>query len=266
MWIKEWLPSIRDLFQILFFTVIGTVTILTYLKAKKTLLQPIRTETFKEQIKIFSEILGLFTGKSEIDLRRDFDLDRLLQVNVWLLYDDYAALFFDISFDHDKRPYNSEECPVSQISIEMIEKRFKLIDDYLLPDEPRTIEIKPDPRTKAAIWGQYKFGEIKIPRALDEKQDEFRRVMDSPLLPQSLMKLLDDYVQTINQNIQLVSEIITECAQEMPEKYPNLDELKKASFHWIGNKYNERLNHLEEKAKKIISYLREYFTVDTIME
>src|SRR5688572_24242827 len=52
--------TIKDIFQILFFCVIVAVTILSYLQAKKTLFTPIKTETFKMQIKAFEEILLFF--------------------------------------------------------------------------------------------------------------------------------------------------------------------------------------------------------------
>jgi len=44
------------LIQILFWIVVGTVTILTYLHAKRTLFQPMRTEVYKQQIVLLREI------------------------------------------------------------------------------------------------------------------------------------------------------------------------------------------------------------------
>ena len=61
----QYLPSVREAIQAMFFIVVGTVTVLTYLKAKRTLLQPIRTEIFKEQIKTFAELLGFFILKGD---------------------------------------------------------------------------------------------------------------------------------------------------------------------------------------------------------
>jgi hypothetical protein len=60
---QTWTSFGRDITQTLFFIAVGTVTVLTYLKAKRTILQPIRTETFKEQLRAFTEVLRLFGGK-----------------------------------------------------------------------------------------------------------------------------------------------------------------------------------------------------------
>ena len=53
--------TIKDFFQIIFFCVVITVTILSYLQAKKSLFTPIKSETFKMQIKAFD--INLTTKK-----------------------------------------------------------------------------------------------------------------------------------------------------------------------------------------------------------
>jgi hypothetical protein len=265
MWIKEWLPSVRDLFQTAFFITIGILTLLTYLKAKKTLLQPIRTEIFKEQLKVFSDILRFFTGKNEIELREDFEFDKLLYVNTTSLYDIYASHFYGISFDENERPYRPTECPMARVSQETMEEDFQLAVDYKVHNRTRNKASRME-RTKADFRSQYKYGMIKIPREFVTKEEEFQRIMDSPLLPKALVELLDDYIETIHKNLRLVGDVLTECAREMPDKYSDLEELKEASFLWIANRYNERFEHLEGRAKGITNYLREYFTIDKLME
>jgi hypothetical protein len=58
---------IKNLANIAFFAIISLVTVLSYLHARKTLFAPIRTETFKLQLKAFEEILLYFQNKSESD-------------------------------------------------------------------------------------------------------------------------------------------------------------------------------------------------------
>jgi hypothetical protein len=93
--------------------VVGVITAKTYARAKRTILQPIRTEIFKTQLQELSSVLRLFVGQGEVELRRRFGFHKLLSVNIVLLYDCYARLFFDMEFERDERPYNSRDCPIS---------------------------------------------------------------------------------------------------------------------------------------------------------
>lgn len=259
-----WLTATRDGSQILFFFIVSTVTILTYIKAKRTLLQPIKTEIFKEQIKIFAEILGHFSGKGEIKLREEWGIPDLEQANTMLMFDEYASLFFDIKMDRDKRLYNTKDCPIAIVSQEAMEKHFTLAEGHTVEDReaPRP---NPDPRTRAAIWSGHFHGVISIPRKYVEKEEELKRLADSPLVPAELGKLLDGFMETVRANAKVIGDTLTECAKEMPEKYPNIEELKKASFDWVHARINGKIHPLEEHAKKLNSYLREYFTSDSVL-
>ena len=146
----NWLSSCRDIFQVFFFIVIGVVRILTYIKAKKSLLQPIKTEVFKEQIKVFANILEQISGKSEISLRNDFDFDKVFTVNVASMYDHYASLFFDIQFDESKRPYNRNECPTFIVHQDSLEPA----DDPYSPDNQPSHPKKKTLAREAAVFGQ----------------------------------------------------------------------------------------------------------------
>ena len=94
----------------LFFILTGIIALLTYLSAKKTVLQPIKTEVFKYQVEIFSQIMKLFNGKSEIELRKTFGFEEMLQANILQMLDCYAGLFFQWKIDGEKRPYNKKDC------------------------------------------------------------------------------------------------------------------------------------------------------------
>jgi hypothetical protein len=252
---------IRDIFQSLFFITVGTVTILTYLKAKKTLLQPIRTEVFKEQIKIFSDILNFFIGKKEIELRKEFSFDKLFAVNCISLMDDYASFYFKLEFDIDKRPYNPSACPSSIVFFEYAKRFFILADNYLdneLDEKKSLIENNQNE------WKNYIYGEIKLPKETSDKLKELDKIMDSPLIPKTLFTLLEKYKGAIEENIHLIETILTQCSQELPNKYPDLETLEKAAFGWIHKKYNDKFVCLEEKSQEITDYVRNYFATDDL--
>ena len=100
--------TIKELFNILFFIVVGSVTVLTYLKANKSILQPMENEIFKNQLTEFTNIMDIFNGKSEVELREYFGLSDLIKVNAFFMLDNYASLFFGMNIDKERRPYNHE--------------------------------------------------------------------------------------------------------------------------------------------------------------
>lgn len=262
---ETWIPIIRDTFGAIFYITAAVVSILTFIQAKKTVFQPLKIEVFKEQIKILSIALSLFTGKSEVDLRTDFGFDNLLHVNIVRMYDDYAKLFFDAEIDKNQRPYSKNVCRQSVILLDYMEKHFSLADDYKEPYVEQK-KVNPDPRTKAAIWDKYCFGEIHIPNKFLDKKDEFKIIMDSPLLPQKLVELMEAYLSVIEKNITQISVILTEVSQQMPEKYPSVEEYEKCYFGWIEYAYNQKFENLEDSAQKITDYIRGYFNTDEIFE
>jgi len=130
--IEYTISNVRDIFQIVFFITISTITVLTYLKAKRTLLQPIKTEIFKEQIKIFADILNFFRGKKEWDLMNEMYLQKLINVNLISLMDDYGYAYFKIDFDRNVRPYNLSECFNTVVLFKYVERLISP-NDVLLP-------------------------------------------------------------------------------------------------------------------------------------
>ena len=102
--VGPYVSEARDLVQIVFFLTVALITVLTYLNARRTLLQPLRTEVFKEQITILSDALRLFVGKGEHDLRNSWGLSEMLDGNAYFLLDEHARIFFGVKVDWNKRP------------------------------------------------------------------------------------------------------------------------------------------------------------------
>lgn len=264
------LSASRDVTQIVFFIVIGVITILTYRKAKLTLLQPLRTEVFKQQLEVFGVVLGA-VRHHEIDLRNKFGFQELIEVNMVALYDSYARQFFDLNVPQEESPYNITKCPQIRIFAEAggtyrsSFPNLRLADGHLKSEDQPAKEV-PDPNTRAALWAGYKYNAIRLPKQFVEKEEEIASIADSPLITRELARLISDLEQTVDANVALVSTVLTEAAKEMPEKYPNVDTLKKSSFGWILVRYNKGFAHLEPKSEAIADYMRKYFKVEDLMK
>jgi hypothetical protein len=90
--------------------------------------------------------------------------------------------------------------------------------------------------------------------------------MDSPLIPKKLYGLLEKYRETVNYNVTLMSDILTECSQELPTRYPDIKTLEEAKLEWIQAKYISKSASLEERAKEISDYIRNYFATDNLFD
>ncbi|OUP40869.1 hypothetical protein [Pseudoflavonifractor sp. An187] len=93
------LDDIVKIIEALFYVSMGTVAVLMFLSARKTILQPMKTEVFKNQVEVFTSIMKLFNGKTESEIRHAFDFDEMLRANIFKLLDDYLETFYNVTFD-----------------------------------------------------------------------------------------------------------------------------------------------------------------------
>lgn len=70
--IKENIDWLKDLFMLFLAVIASVISILTYLKAKKTILQPLRSEVIKKQIDILSKLLGAISDLEKLVLSYDY--------------------------------------------------------------------------------------------------------------------------------------------------------------------------------------------------
>jgi hypothetical protein len=255
--------DVRDIVQTLFFALIGVITVLTYIRARKTLLQPIRTEVFKAQLQEFTAILSMLGGKGEIELRDEWGFSDFLRANCTAMFDEYAWTFFDVKIDPNNRPYNRTHCPVSRFKPESLE----MADDYVVSDQSRSAKGGDrDPRVRAAQWATYKPSAIHLPKVMVQAQERLAKILESPLLPARCLAELRAFQDTVNADVDLIAKVLTDAAKEMPMKYGTPDTLARASFVWVANEYNRDFKELKPKAEAVVAFIRTYYDVESIME
>jgi hypothetical protein len=81
------LTTTKTAVEIVFFAIASVVTVLTYHHARKTVLQPFRAEVFKEQLRLFAEILRRFSGRHEHELKNDIAWEQMVEANIENLLD-----------------------------------------------------------------------------------------------------------------------------------------------------------------------------------
>lgn len=260
---------IKSWFNILFFIVTGTITVLTYIKARKSILQPIKTEIFKQQLEVFSEIMEIFNGKSEMQIRNFFAFDKLEYANVVKLIDEFAYIFFELKLDVKKRPYNTNDCKTSIIMKDVAHKYLKLDVDPVLEQIAATsdeISNEPTYEENVDIWQKNELGIICIPNEHIEAVERIDKIIKSPLLPKECIKYLSEIEEIAKENIVILNEVLREVSQELPEKYTNKNDLFNISLSWIGNRYNDKFISFTDTTDELTDYLRAYFKVDELLK
>ena len=263
------IETIKNVSNILFFCIVPLIAVLSYIQARKTLFAPIRTETFKLQLKTFEEILLFFQNKTESDYLNAFDLDRIMSLNALEMADNYVTNFFpdEIKIDKESRAEIYKPLIGAIVSMKHAEQFFQQIDSS--NPSPRTSEEDnkiTNPAIILAKWKKYEHGAIRFTKDFQNQIDELQRIAASPLIPKNLRALILEFKKVGEENLSLIGTTISELAQLMPEHFPNAKDMQKFSHHWIWNEYNRKRGNFEPIANKILSYFNEYLKVDEILK
>lgn len=259
----------KNLVNIVFFFVIAIVTILSYLHARKTVFAPIRTETFKLQLKTFEEILLFFQDKSEADFLNAFDFNRIASLNTLQMADYYVAKFFEeeLHIDKDNRTETLKPLIGAIVSKEYAEKYFSKAntESPIVKAPPLEKKIK-NPALILANWNKYEHGMIGYTKEFQDQKNELTRLASSPLLPKPLRESIGKFQTLAHENITILGKTITECAVLMPNHFPLASDMKDFETSWVWNEFNEKRKHFEPVAQEVLAYMNSYLKIDELMQ
>ncbi len=253
--IRNDLPNILICIQIVFYITTGMVAVLTYKSAKKTILQPIKTEIFKEQMELFNEIMKMFNGKSEVFIQMLFGTDELININLKRLADEYSEQVLgnviEKKYDLSKYPYmvfsNDTELDKNTLSV-------KNIDFNKIPKEKR-----------ALMWTEYRIKSVCLPNRQVKVQDDLKKIMKSPLLPKKCVKYIESILEISENNVNRVMDTLDIIAREMTDLFPEKENWKNYNECVFHNKLNNTIDQYESTVEKLLDYIREYLNVEELL-
>lgn len=256
----------RDIFQIIFFTVVMTVTVLSYLQAKKTLFTPIKTETFKIQIKSFEEILSFFQNKSETDLVKLFDLDEIIKLNGSLLFYRYIDAFFKNEVEINKERFIEikKKSRGAIVNHEFAMKHFIKADLYKDKNKNDNDGDIINPALILNKWKEDKVGVVELTEKYQDAVEKLNNLIASPLIPKNLKSILSEFEEVVSTNIYRIIDVLDEISFTIPNKFPTKGSLDKFELSGIWNQYNEVKKPLEPKAKEILVYITDYLKIEEL--
>lgn len=257
----------KDVFQILFFILAGIIAVLTYLQAKKSLFTPIKTETFKLQIKALDDIIHFFQNKSETDFKEQFDFNNILALNSQILFNDYVETFFskEIKVDQDKVKELMKNFVAAIVDREYFQKEYTAVDYYESNDKVTKSENPTNPALILKKWQDYKYYSVHYTLEFFNEEEKVKNLAASPVIPSELKNLILDFQNRMTDNLSLIGNILSEIAQELPDKFPTYESFSNFSPTGTWNRFVGKSKEVEPIAEKILIYIRHHLKIDEIV-
>jgi hypothetical protein len=252
--------------NIIFFLVIGLLGILSYLQARKTIFTPLKTETFKLQLTVFQDIFQYFDHHKKDLYILSFDSPKIFKINSSLLINKYAETFFkdEIQISKEKTAQMIAEAPFMKMSIKHIDK-INITDDGRRFDFANiNIDVQ-DHSARLAEWLKYEYIMIRYTIYFENQMDQLANYISSPLIPSNVKRLLREFQTAVESNLNIMAEVLTDAAKELPQKYPSADAFLNIEMSWAWNMFIDKRIDLEPISDKIYQQINDYLNIDKLL-
>lgn len=252
--------EIKDVFNILFFSVAAIIAILTYIQARKTVFTPIKTETFKMQIKVMEEIFSLFQNKNESGLIDLFDENEVVGLNAFCMVNDYVESKFPgrMKVNEELVEKMMRQRVGAVVKAAHVERYFQQITP--LKESSENVEAQEN-----NDWSHYVHGMIHFTKNYQKNIERLNGISVSPLLPSAVKRALDDVIEIQHGNLLEVGAVLTALAPEMPKLCPDPESIHRLEPSFFWNRYNQRRHLLEPAVEAVLGAIRDYLQVENIL-
>jgi len=248
----------------LFYYVTACIAILSYLRAKDTILAPLRTELFKLQISELEAIIDFFNSKSEHEHMNNIMINEIYRTNFTNMVIDFSAICaVNLPLDVEKiREQMDIDFPCSMITKNYYENNFTL--ERVIPGVAKS--YAKEIQLAEVAWGSYIYGHIRLPKETIALTNKLEGWCNNPLIKSELRKQIKDFKSLVNKSIVGIAESITLAAQEMP-KVRNWDEILKDPLSLISiyfNNYNHSRESFELAGNMVMKSVCDCYDFDNI--
>ena len=258
--LKENINWIKDVFTLIFVGTGTVVAILTYRRARATILQPIRTEVIKKQSELLSKLLQTLSENNQ-SFEVGLDYVNLVQMNVLLTLRDYGFVFKE----HKELFQKISDSIVGwkPCGRTNILKDVEIIGSFSEPTENRK-----ENKFGVEKFNNLKKGEIDIEKIyLTKRHMEFLKLIsdfkDNPFMPSSIQQTLNELFNDINNNLVIVLKRELEIFMiDFSKVY--FAENNAPHFDPIGvyNSFNHSRIHHKPILDKLKNEIRKYLRID----
>jgi len=259
-YLKENINWLKDLFTLIFVGTGTVVAILTYRRARATILQPIRTEVIKKQSEILSRLLQILK-ENNTSFEHGLDYVNLVQLNVLLLLKEYGFIFKDEEKVFGKLPANLAGwlfCGENKIR-----KDIEIVAPFKEDGEVKNI----------VDYGQEKYNDLKngiidIDKIYTTKlHSEFIKLLtefsEDPFMPTTIQETLTELLKNISTNLTIIlKRELENFLLAFSTTYFETKQAPKSDPVGVYNTFNHSRIHHKGSLNKLKIEIRKYLRID----
>ncbi|MBR4333329.1 MAG: hypothetical protein IKP72_11685 [Clostridia bacterium] len=267
-WIVSNLANIKDIFWIVFTLVTTVVAVLTYRRAKSTLLQPLRSEVIKRQTDNLVSLLDFLDSKDK-NINVVIDYIGIIYCNIYM-FTEACGFFTEVRDMSDEEFQNNMKNQIAGMI------KIKQKDSLMSFDIPGPFDFQPKQteEEKKQIQHErrilYKNGIFDNEYLLLTKEYrdfivKLESFISNPFTPTKIIKVLEELKKDIYYNIKTPLQEEVKCfMQEMCDRASRLKENKPIQFEplRVANAFYKKSKSHNESVKLLRKYIREYLMVD----
>lgn len=254
--------SIKDFSTIIFSLVATFIAILTYINARKTLFQPVRSEVIKKQTELLTDMLQkLFNERVE----HNVDYQGIIGINTFLLMDECGF----ITKDHEQK---KERVLAAHAGDRLYANKDGVLDEYVSVQtfgqkDLSEAELKEAKKKKYDAFkeGKFPLNRIRLTPGFQNYMDSLQAFLKNPFLPFEICKILEKLIAEINYNLDNpLKESLKKFLLDLRTKQPGIspDTALRIESSGVFNDFNHvRADH-EPTCLQLRQCIRKYLRID----
>lgn len=259
-WLWDNLSAIKDILWIIFTLIATIIAVLTYRRARYTILQPLRSEVIKRQTDLLIEVLEAFSDDNR--MMKNLDLFQIVTLNTY-------KVLIQCGHTLSGSEILQKECDKNLVG-GLIVKQGSQLEMFEKP-EPFQESGKEEDKTDAEIGRRFceylKEGKIDIEiiyltGKYYESMKKYQDLLDDTFLSKEIRVFLEEIIRNIYDDITVtLKQILEDVALHACERKKNNE---KFSINTIGiyNEFNDKRHDNSRLIAKVRERIRDYLMID----
>ncbi|MEE0875585.1 MAG: hypothetical protein UIH27_19350 [Ruminococcus sp.] len=259
-WIAKHLSDIKDILWIVFTFIATVVAILSYRSAKRTLLQPLRSEVIKRQTELLVNLLDYLDENSLFIYKVDYY--GIVELNLHKQLPDYGFVF---KSDKNEDIDQTEAGAIVKIDVNVNEENV-LSELFSVP----VLDTNSDKLTNTEKYENARKGVVSIGAVYTTDKyvkctEELKGFCSNPFMPSEIQKEISKLSDDIHYNVETVmfdmlkQFIVTLCKSNDKDDLDNPIQINSSSFY---NAFIRSYRSHDKCIDRIRLLIREYLQID----
>ena len=253
------LEMVKDIVNILFLLLTGGLGILTYLKARKTVLQPLKAETAKKQFEILSSMYDDFNKYPYLGMA--FGYQDIVFLNTLQTLDTYGLIKPKLSL----KKMLKEGC-FGGILIPERKGKLKTMERVSVFSDKEnkkysTKENQKENLRKKALQGNVSIEIVNYPKNTYDFLLKLEIYSKSPFLPKKISCQLASLQREFCENLKIMKKTIEIFVKDFAKRVKNGDSVK-FEIEGIYNEFNSKSIKHQRTVDTILNEIRQYLYID----